>query len=394
VAVLVAVRFVFSNYSMQRNVSVTIDTSIANEDVKQAMATRFNIMRYGLKPIRNQQVVSSSLTVSCMLQPFADHPDISKPRSLRQADILGESLCVAGMESFPAALGLKLVKTRTLRAAAGVQPGSATPDPQQGEDHMALMKTSNPALSDKTFRDLSGGQYGRLGGLVDAVNRMTLSGTVNKTGVLLICALATAGWTWHLFMQSRDMTDVMPLMLVGMFGGLIFGLVTSFKKEWSPVTAPIYALLEGLLLGGLSAVMDLRYPGIGIQAVSLTFGTLFVLLLAYRSGLIKVTQKFRLGVIAATGGIFVFYLMQMLLGFFGIRFVSINGSGIIGIGFSLVVVAVAALNLVLDFDFIEQGVQAGAPKYMEWYGAFGIMVTLVWLYIEILRLLSKMRSRN
>jgi uncharacterized YccA/Bax inhibitor family protein len=394
VAVLVAVRFVFSNYSMQRNVSVTIDTSIANEDVKQAMATRFNIMRYGLKPIRNQQVVSSSLTVSCMLQPFADHPDISKPRSLRQADILGESLCVAGMESFPAALGLKLVKTRTLRAAAGVQPGSATPDPQQGEDHMALMKTSNPALSDKTFRDLSGGQYGGLGGLVDAANRMTLSGTVNKTGVLLICALATAGWTWHLFMQSRDMTDVMPLMLVGMFGGLIFGLVTSFKKEWSPVTAPIYALLEGLLLGGLSAVMDLRYPGIGIQAVSLTFGTLFVLLLAYRSGLIKVTQKFRLGVIAATGGIFVFYLMQMLLGFFGIRFVSINGSGIIGIGFSLVVVAVAALNLVLDFDFIEQGVQAGAPKYMEWYGAFGIMVTLVWLYIEILRLLSKMRSRN
>jgi uncharacterized YccA/Bax inhibitor family protein len=259
---------------------------------------------------------------------------------------------------------------------------------------MALMKTSNPALSDKTFRDLSGGQYGGLGGLVDAANRMTLSGTVNKTGVLLICALATAGWTWHLFMQSRDMTDVMPLMLVGMFGGLIFGLVTSFKKEWSPVTAPIYALLEGLLLGGLSAVMDLRYPGIGIQAVSLTFGTLFVLLLAYRSGLIKVTQKFRLGVIAATGGIFVFYLMQMLLGFFGIRFVSINGSGIIGIGFSLVVVAVAALNLVLDFDFIEQGVQAGAPKYMEWYGAFGIMVTLVWLYIEILRLLSKMRSRN
>jgi uncharacterized YccA/Bax inhibitor family protein len=394
VAVLVAVRFVISNYSMQRNASVTIDTSIANEDVKQAMATRFNIMRYGLKPIRNQQVVSSSLTVSCMLQPFADHPDISKPRSLRQADILGESLCVAGMESFPAALGLKLVKTRTLRAAAGVQPGSATPDPQQGEDHMALMKTSNPALSDKTFRDLSGGQYGGLGGLVDAANRMTLSGTVNKTGVLLICALATAGWTWHLFMQSRDMTDVMPLMLVGMFGGLIFGLVTSFKKEWSPVTAPIYALLEGLLLGGLSAVMDLRYPGIGIQAVSLTFGTLFVLLLAYRSGLIKVTQKFRLGVIAATGGIFVFYLMQMLLGFFGIRFVSINGSGIIGIGFSLVVVAVAALNLVLDFDFIEQGVQAGAPKYMEWYGAFGIMVTLVWLYIEILRLLSKMRSRN
>jgi uncharacterized YccA/Bax inhibitor family protein len=258
---------------------------------------------------------------------------------------------------------------------------------------MPLMKTSNPALSDKTFRDLPGGGYGSL---IDATNRMTLSGTVNKTGILLICALATASWTWHLFLQSSDVADVAPLMLVGMFGGLIFGLVTSFKKEWAPVTAPIYALLEGLMLGGLSAVLESnpRFHGIAIEAVSLTFGTLFVLLLAYRSGLIKVTQKFRLGVIAATGGIFFFYLAQMLLGFFGIRFYSINGSGVIGIGFSLIVVAVAALNLVLDFDFIEQGVQAGAPKYMEWYGAFGIMVTLVWLYIEILRLLSKMRSRN
>jgi uncharacterized YccA/Bax inhibitor family protein len=217
---------------------------------------------------------------------------------------------------------------------------------------------------------------------------------VNKTALLLICALATSGWTWHLFMQSRSFSDVAPLMMVGLFGGLIVGLVTSFKKEWSPVTAPIYALLEGLVLGGLSAATDLRYPGIGIEAVSLTFGTLFVLLLAYRSGLIKVTQKFRLGVIAATGGIFFFYLAQMLLGFMGIRFASINGSGLIGIGFSVLVVAVAALNLVLDFDFIEKGVQYGAPKYMEWYGAFGIMVTLVWLYLEILNLLAKLNRRN
>ncbi|MGD0731583.1 MAG: Bax inhibitor-1/YccA family protein [Terracidiphilus sp.] len=164
-------------------------------------------------------------------------------------------------------------------------------------------------------------------------------------------------------------------------------------KQWSPVTSPIYALLEGLVLGSLSAAMDLRYPGIAMQAVSLTFGTLFVLLIAYRSGLIQVTQRFRLGVIAATGGIMVFYLLEMVLGFFGINFGAINGSGVVGIGFSLIVVAVAALNLVLDFDFIERGVQYGAPKYMEWYGAFGIMVTLIWLYIEILRLLSKMRSR-
>ena len=256
---------------------------------------------------------------------------------------------------------------------------------------MALMKTSNPALSESTFRDVSGPRYG---GMVDEAGRMTLGGTVNKTGILLICAMATAAWTWHLFLQSRDAASVAPLMLGGLVGGFICAMVTVFKKEWSPITAPIYALLEGLVLGGLSAVIDLRYPGIAMQAVALTFGTLFVLLIAYRSGMIRVTQKFRLGIIAATGGIMVFYLLEMVLGFFGIHFIAVNGSGPIGIGFSLLVVGIAALNLVLDFDFIEQGVQYGAPKYMEWYGAFGIMVTLVWLYLEILRLLSKMRSRN
>jgi uncharacterized YccA/Bax inhibitor family protein len=138
----------------------------------------------------------------------------------------------------------------------------------------------------------------------------------------------------------------------------------------------------------------MRYPGLAIQAVGLTFGTLLVMLLAYTSGLIKVNDKFRIGVVAATGGIALFYLLEMVLSFFGIHFAAINGSGIMGIGFSLLVVGIAALNLVLDFDFIEQGVNLGAPKYMEWYGAFGIMVTLVWLYLEILRLLSKMRSRN
>jgi uncharacterized YccA/Bax inhibitor family protein len=265
------------------------------------------------------------------------------------------------------------------------------PHLQREEDTMALMKTSNPALGENTFQNLSDSQYG---GLIDAASRMTLIGTVNKTGILLICAMATAAWTWRLFLQSRDMTAVSPLMLVGLIGGFICAMITVFKKEWSPVTAPIYALLEGLVLGGVSSLLDLRYPGIAMQAVSLTFGTLLVLLLAYRSGVIHVTQKFRLGVVAATGGIMVFYLLQMVMGFFGFQFTSINGSGPIGIGFSLIVVGIAALNLVLDFDFIERGVQAGAPKYMEWYGAFGIMVTLVWLYLEILRLLSKMRSRN
>src|ERR1035437_4939052 len=185
-----------------------------------------------------------------------------------------------------------------------------------GENEMPLMKTSNPALGENTFRGIAGSQYG---GAIDATARMTLSGTVNKTGVLLICALATAAWTWSIFIQSRNVSDVAPFLLVGGIGGFICAMATVFKKEWSPVTAPVYALLEGLVLGGLSAIFDLRYPGIAIQAVSLTFGTLFVLLMAYSSRLIKVTQKFRLGVIAATGGIMVFYLLQMLLGFFGIR---------------------------------------------------------------------------
>lgn len=257
---------------------------------------------------------------------------------------------------------------------------------------MPLMKTSNPALGENTFRGVPGIGYG---GAIDASTRMTLSGTVNKTGILLICAFATAAYTWYRFLDTRDPGQVGGLLALGGIGGFICAMVTIFKKEWSPVTAPMYALLEGLLLGGLSAMFDLRYPGIAIQAVALTFGTLFALLLAYSSGMIRVTQKFRLGVVAATGGIMLFYLLQMVLGFFHVQFLSsVNGSGAIGIGFSLLVVGIAALNLVLDFDFIERGVNYGAPKYMEWYGAFGIMVTLVWLYLEMLRLLAKTRSRD
>jgi len=256
---------------------------------------------------------------------------------------------------------------------------------------MPLMKTSNPALGGKTFQNLPGAGYG---GMIDAANRMSLSGTVNKTGILLVCAMATAAWVWHVFAQTRDMTEVGPWLMLGMFGGFVMAMVTVFKKEWAPVTAPLYALLEGLVLGGVSAIFDLRYPGVAFQAVGLTFGTLFVLLLAYSSGMIKVTNKLRLGIVAATGGIMLFYLAEMILGFFHVQFLAINGAGALGIGFSLLVCGIAALNLVLDFDFIEQGVSYGAPKYMEWYGAFGIMVTLVWLYLEILRLLSKMRSRS
>ena len=247
-----------------------------------------------------------------------------------------------------------------------------------------LMRTSNPALNERVFQ----GERAVLG------DTMTLQGTVNKTGVLLICVIATAAWTWNLFLHSHSPQTVMPLALLGGIGGLIVAMVTIFKKQWAGITAPIYALLEGLVLGSISAILEVRFPGIAIQAVSLTFGTLVILLLAYRSGLIAVTEKFRLGIIAATGGIALFYIVEIVLGFFGIHFTAINGSGAIGIGFSVFVVIIAALNLVLDFDFIETGVRVGAPKYMEWYGAFGLMVTLIWLYFEILRLLSKIRSRE
>ena len=256
---------------------------------------------------------------------------------------------------------------------------------------MPLIKTSNPALGASTFQNIG---YG--GGLnaIDATQRMTLSGTVNKTAILLICDVATAAYTWSQFNSTRDAASVSGLLMIGAIGGLIVAFATIFKKEWAPITAPIYALLEGLVLGGLSAMFEMRYPGIAFEAVGLTFGTLFVLLFLYKSRVIQVTQKFRMGVVAATGGIMIFYFVQMIMGFFGMQFNSINGSGLIGIGFSLIVVAVAALNLVLDFDFVEQGVAAGAPKYMEWYAAFGIMVTLVWLYLEMLRLLSKLNGNR
>jgi uncharacterized YccA/Bax inhibitor family protein len=179
-----------------------------------------------------------------------------------------------------------------------------------------------------------------------------------------------------------------------MIGGLIAALVTIFKKSWAGITTPLYALFEGLVLGGLSAIFEAQFPGIVLQAVGLTFGTLFCLLLAYSTRLIRATENFKLGVVAATGAIALIYLASFVLRLFGINIPYIHDGGLIGIAFSLFVVVVAALNLVLDFDFIESGAANGAPKYMEWYGAFGLMVTLIWLYIEMLRLLSKLRSRN
>jgi len=254
-----------------------------------------------------------------------------------------------------------------------------------GKKEGGIMRSGNPALSDQIFRGLP---------YAAEQEAMTIQGTVNKTGLLLLCVILTAGWTWHRFFQTSDPSSVVVWVTIGAFGGLILALITVFKQTWAPVTAPIYSLLEGLFIGGISSIAESQYPGIVIQAVGLTFGTLVALLAAYSSGLIKATENFKMGVAAATGGIFLVYLVSLVLGLFGIRVPYIYENGLFGIGFSLFVVVVAALNLVLDFDFIEQGARSGAPKYMEWYGAFGLMVTLIWLYIEILRLLIKLRSRD
>ncbi|MDG2524818.1 Bax inhibitor-1/YccA family protein [Stenotrophomonas sp. HITSZ_GD] len=254
-----------------------------------------------------------------------------------------------------------------------------------------MFRSGNPALQESTFLDIGTGSVVRR----DA-DAMTLNGTVSKTGLLLLLALLTAAFAWSQTLTPEG--EVLPAarlyLLGGAIGGFIVAMVTIFKTQWSPVTAPLYALLEGFFLGAISAIYEARFDGIVFQAVLLTFGTLFALLFAYRSGVIKATENFKLGVVAATGGIALVYLATLVLGFFNISIPFIHESGLIGIGFSLFVVVIAALNLVLDFDFIENGVQQGAPKYMEWYGAFGLMVTLVWLYIEFLRLLSKLQSRN
>jgi len=243
------------------------------------------------------------------------------------------------------------------------------------------MRTANPALNDSVFT---------IEGTYD--NVMTLQGTVVKTAVLLVLVLVGAAFTWTQVASNPQVTYT--YMIAGAVVGFILALVTIFKKTAAPYTSPIYALAEGVFLGALSAVFEMHYPGIVPQAVGLTFGTLAALLAAYSSGLIRATENFKLGVVAATGAICLVYLVSIVLNLFGSGIPYIHGSGWIGIGFSLFVVVIAAMNLVLDFDFIENGVERGAPKYMEWYAAFGLVVTLVWLYIEILRLLAKLRGRD
>jgi uncharacterized YccA/Bax inhibitor family protein len=242
------------------------------------------------------------------------------------------------------------------------------------------MRTSNPVLRSETFDVPNYGQAS-----------MTLGGTIFKTGVLTGLTLITFLGSYVLAMSG---VSVRLMAGVGGVLGLVFALITSFKPAWAMVTGSLYALVEGVALGAISYMFESRFPGIAISAAGCTIGTLAGLLLAYQSGLIRATENFRLGIFAATAGIMLFYLATFVLSFFGIRVPYIHESGLIGIGFSVFVVIIAALNLVLDFDFIERGVQSGAPKHMEWYAAFGLLVTLVWLYIEMLRLLAKIMGRR
>lgn len=245
------------------------------------------------------------------------------------------------------------------------------------------MNSGNPLLGENRLRRIADAAVGS--------EPMTFNGALNKTALLFLILLLGAAWTWA-DVSAGAAPGFSAKMIVGLVGGLILAIVTVFKMEWARYTAPAYAFFEGMFLGGLSAVFEAMYPGVVIPAIVLTFGIMVGMLVTYRSGLIPVTQKFRTGVIAATGGIAVFYLIAMGLGFFGIQIPFLFEGGLLGIGFSVFVIIIATLNLILDFDMIDRMSEAGMPRFMEWYGAFALMVTLIWLYLEILRLLAKTRE--
>lgn len=250
---------------------------------------------------------------------------------------------------------------------------------------MDLFKSSNPTLTQKIFDKNSTMEAGAQG-------VMSVRGTMNKFGFMLLMLLGGAFYTWNLY-QTGNPAEMRTLMLVGLFGGLIAAFAIIFKPTWAPWVAPAYGLMEGLALGGISAMMNdafqKSYPGLVMQAVGLTFGVAIAMFLLYNFRIIRATEKFRSMIFSATLGIGIFYLITMVAGFFGVSMPFMTDSSPLGIGISLFIVAIAALNLIIDFDMIEQGAAQGAPKYMEWYGAFGLMVTIVWLYMEILRLLSR-----
>ena len=251
---------------------------------------------------------------------------------------------------------------------------------------MNLFKSGNPALSEKSFKSIT---YSS-----DASDVMTVRGTLNKFGFMTIMLVAGAMFAWKSFYDGAPYAQT--LMWVGAIGGLVVALVMVFKKEWAGFLAPLYAVLEGLFLGAISAMYAYIFaesmPNIITNAVGLTVGTCVSMFLLYRFGIIRATERFKSIIFTATAGIAVFYLITMVIRMFGVQMPFMHDSSLLGIGISLFIVAIAALNLIIDFDMIEQGAAQGAPKYMEWYGAFGLMVTIVWLYLEILRLLSRFAS--
>lgn len=242
------------------------------------------------------------------------------------------------------------------------------------------MQTSNPVFRNDPFATAG---Y--------SANTMTIGGAVGKTVILLVLALISGAASWTL--ASRGI-NVMPIAVGAAIVGFLVALGTTFKPQWSMVLAPLYALLQGTFVGAISQFFNAQYEGIALAAAGGTAATLSGMLFAYQIGLIRATDTFKRVVISATLGIAIFYVVMMVLRLFGIQMPAINGSGLLGIGFSVFVVIIAALNLILDFDVIEQGARNGAPKYMEWYGAFALMVTLIWLYLEILRLLAKIMGRR
>jgi uncharacterized YccA/Bax inhibitor family protein len=249
---------------------------------------------------------------------------------------------------------------------------------------MRAMRSSNPVMTGKVYEKA---------GHADAQSgAMTINGTITKIGIMLLLVIGSAGYTWKMVMGA-DPGRAGTMAIAGAIGGFIMAIVTIFRPRSSAITAPIYAILEGLFLGAISATINNAYPGVAFQAVLLTIGTLFTMLFLYRSGRIRATPRFRRGVMMATGAVFFAYMISWILGMLGMPVGFMHSSGPIGILINLVIIVIAALNLIMDFDFIEKGSKMGAPKYMEWYGAFGLMVTLIWLYIEFLRLLSRLSSR-
>lgn len=254
---------------------------------------------------------------------------------------------------------------------------------------MALFNSSNPMLKESSYN-------GTIFEGISTGNEMTMRGTINKFGFLFVLMLCSTTFSWSQFYKG---VNPMPFLMIGVFGGLVLAIVMGFKKQWSPYIAPAYALLEGLFVGSVSAYYDAafktNYPGLVAQAVALTLLVAFVMFLLYRYRIIKVTNKFKTVMVVAVSCLMLFYLAKWIYyAITGDSFATFtNASTPLGIGFSVVVVCLAALFLLLDFDMIEKGVEMKAPKYMEWFSAVGLLITLVWLYLELLRLLSKLKDR-